>query len=163
MQDLPSPKAEPTSPTLADRFLTTEPPGKPCHNFLKHSMYSTWKREKLCQGPINWLTARQYQNSGTNHPKYYEYGYVCDVNVCVCPYGFEYSWKRSLKAVKPRHSWVKIHQLSKYYEAHGKDSPKLTQEIMLKSNYQVKAHGSFKVYANIWERERLVDTHKMML
>ena len=44
-----------------------------------------------------------------------------------------------------------------------KIAPSLTQEIMLKSNYQVKAHRSFKVYANIWERERLVDTHKMML
>ena len=30
MWDLPRSEIEPTSPTLAGRFLTTEPPGKPC-------------------------------------------------------------------------------------------------------------------------------------
>ena len=32
--DLPNPGIEPTSPTLAGRFFTTEPPGKPCSQII---------------------------------------------------------------------------------------------------------------------------------
>ena len=31
--DLPNPQIEPTSPALADRFFTTEPPGKPLYTW----------------------------------------------------------------------------------------------------------------------------------
>ena len=36
MWDLPRPGLEPVSPSLAGRFSTTAPPGKPCHIFLKY-------------------------------------------------------------------------------------------------------------------------------
>ena len=35
MWDLPRPGIKPMSPTLAGRFFTIEPPGKPCNRFLK--------------------------------------------------------------------------------------------------------------------------------
>ena len=34
LRDLPNPGTEPTSPALAGKFLTTEPPGKPCMTYL---------------------------------------------------------------------------------------------------------------------------------
>ena len=43
-RDLPDSGIEPGSPALADRFFTTEPPGKPSFLFLVLSLY---KRIKL--------------------------------------------------------------------------------------------------------------------
>ena len=40
MWDLPSPGLEPVSPALADRFLTTAPPGKPYPDTLKRVLIS---------------------------------------------------------------------------------------------------------------------------
>ena len=45
MWDLPGPGMEPKSPALADRFFTTEPPGKPLHqsflrNYFKPTFFS---------------------------------------------------------------------------------------------------------------------------
>ena len=38
--DLPDPGVEPMSPALADRFFTTEPPGKPLlYNNIKYVLY----------------------------------------------------------------------------------------------------------------------------
>ena len=41
--DLPSPGTEPTSPTLAGRFFTTEPPGKPCNQIIMMSRTLNWQ------------------------------------------------------------------------------------------------------------------------
>ena len=40
MQDLPRPKIEPMSPTLTERLVTTEPPGKFCLSVLGPSVVS---------------------------------------------------------------------------------------------------------------------------
>ena len=49
--DLPKPGIEPTSPALADRFFTTEPPQKPVFLFplfikkiIKNFKHLTWQR-----------------------------------------------------------------------------------------------------------------------
>ena len=39
--DLPNPGIEPTSPALAGRFFTTEPPGKPSNTVLELSILSS--------------------------------------------------------------------------------------------------------------------------
>ena len=57
--DLPNPGTELTSPALAGRFFTTEPPGKPRHlvpgisiagSSLKHSLPSTYQKCRLPEG-----------------------------------------------------------------------------------------------------------------
>ena len=47
--DLPNPGIKPTSPALAGRFSTTEPPGKPLYGLLL--LLSRFSRVRLCATP----------------------------------------------------------------------------------------------------------------
>ena len=49
LRDLPNPGIEPTSPTLAGRFFTASPPGKPINLLLKKIHHFPFlERERLC-------------------------------------------------------------------------------------------------------------------
>ena len=41
-RDFPDPGIKPTSPSLASRFFTSEPPGKPCFDSLEMEIFRTW-------------------------------------------------------------------------------------------------------------------------
>ena len=50
--DLPDPEIEPTSPALAGKFFTTEPPGKPRHNIRKGRRKEKETKENRAQDNI---------------------------------------------------------------------------------------------------------------
>ena len=58
MWDLPRPGLEPMSPALAGGFLTTAPPGKSLHSFLKDSF--TGIKFQLCRGFCCFCILRYY-------------------------------------------------------------------------------------------------------
>ena len=57
-RDLPNPRIEPASPTLAGRFFTTEPPGKPVLCVLNHN----WNNPDLRLLESLWLTWSEWQS-----------------------------------------------------------------------------------------------------
>ena len=54
MWDLPGPGVEPSSPTLAGRFFTTEPPGKPLDSTTNEVVLSNLLSASDLQFPYLW-------------------------------------------------------------------------------------------------------------
>ena len=64
--DLSNPAIEPMSPSLADRFLTAEPPGKPLN---ERGPYLDWRQEPQAFSPflLNMETLTQSQRMGNSN------------------------------------------------------------------------------------------------